>query len=52
MISMYSNIFRDSVSLHVVADAFTFGLANYFTPLHIALVHMNQMILDEAMTDV
>lgn len=48
---MYKNIFKGSVSLCVVADAFTFGIANYFTPLHIALVQIDQMIMDEYMDD-
>lgn len=51
MIFMYKNIFKGSVSLCVVADAFTFGIANYFTPLHIALVQIDQMIMDEYMDD-
>ena len=53
MIFMYSKIFRDSVNLCVlvrIADGF--ALANYRTPLHMALVYVDQMIMYEGMTDV
>ena len=53
MIFMYSNIFRDSVNLYVLARiADGFALANYRTSLHMALVYVDQMIMDEGMTDV
>lgn len=50
---MYSNIFRDSVNLCVLARiADGFAIANYRTSLHMALVYVDQMIMDEGMTDV
>ena len=50
---MYSNIFRDSVNLCVLARiADGFAMTSYHTPLHIALVCVDQMIMDEGMTDV
>ena len=53
VIFMYSNIFRDSVNLCVLARiADGFVMASYRTPLHMALVYVDQMIMDEAMTDV
>lgn len=53
VIFMYSNIFRDSVNLCVLARiADGFVMASCHTPLHMALVYVNQMIMDEGMTDV
>lgn len=49
---MYSNIFRDSVNLCVLARiADGFVMASYRTPLHIALAYVDQMIMDERMAD-
>ena len=50
VIFMYFNIFRDSVNLHIISDAFM--LVDCHTPLHIALVQVDQMIMDEGMNDV
>ena len=48
VIFMYSNIFRDSVNLCVLARiADGFVMTSCHTPLHMALVYVNQMIMDE-----
>ena len=52
VIFMYSNIFRDSVNLCVLARiADGFVMTDCHTSLHIGLICVNQMIMDEYMAD-
>ena len=52
VIFMYSNIFRDSVNLCVLARiADGFVMTDCHTSLHMGLICVNQMIMDEYMAD-